>query len=101
MRPVTTQLSVSVARTNALFVSALQRSEDPSPAQVRQAVTTSVRRYGFRGCAGRVAQEFGDHPDLAAARMRWVRGLIAVAFPGPGSGETRPAPGPRPSCRAA
>jgi hypothetical protein len=24
-----------------------------------------------------MAQEFGDHPDAAAARMRWVRQLIA------------------------
>jgi hypothetical protein len=24
-----------------------------------------------------MAQEFGDHPDAAATRMRWVRQLIA------------------------
>jgi len=24
-----------------------------------------------------MAQEFGDHPDAAASRMRWVRQLIA------------------------
>jgi len=24
-----------------------------------------------------MAQEFGDHPDAAARRMRWVRQLIA------------------------
>jgi len=29
------------------------------------------------GCASWMAQEFGDHPDAAAARMRWVRQLIA------------------------
>ena len=27
--------------------------------------------------AGRMAQDFGDHPDAAARRMRWVRQLIA------------------------
>jgi hypothetical protein len=27
------------------------------------------------GCAGRMAQEFGDHPDAAASRMRRVRQL--------------------------
>ena len=29
-------------------------------------------------CAGRVAQEFGDHPEAAAARMRWARAAVAV-----------------------
>lgn len=29
----------------------------------------------LRGCAGRMAQEFGDHPDAAASRMSWVRQL--------------------------
>ena len=24
-----------------------------------------------------MAQEFGDHPDVAAARMRWVRRLAS------------------------
>ena len=35
-----------------------------------------MRRFGIRGCAGLVAQEFGDHPEAATARMRWVRQLI-------------------------
>jgi hypothetical protein len=26
---------------------------------------------------GRMAQEFGDHPDTTYRRMRWVRQLIA------------------------
>jgi hypothetical protein len=36
-----------------------------------------VQQFGIRGCAGRMAQEFGDHPDTAYRRMRWVRRLIA------------------------
>jgi hypothetical protein len=35
-----------------------------------------MRRFGIRGCAGLVAQEFGDHLETAAARMRWVRQVI-------------------------
>jgi len=101
MRPAMRQPSISAARTDALFASALQRSDDPGPARVREAVTASVRRYGFRGCAGRVAQEFGEHPDLAVARMCWARELIAAAFPGPGSRESGCAPGPPSSRRAA
>jgi hypothetical protein len=101
MRPARSQLSISAARTDALFVSALQASDDPGPTEVRRAVTTWVRRYGVRGCAGRVAQEFGDHPDLAVARMRWARALIAGAFPGPRPGEPGAAPGRSSSRRAA
>ena len=33
---------------------------------------------GAAGCAGRVAQEFGDHPEAAAARMRWARTAVAA-----------------------
>jgi hypothetical protein len=64
-------LSTSAARADALFVSALQRSEQPSARQVRLAIAVTLRQFGARGCAERVAQEFGDHPDLAATRMRW------------------------------
>ncbi len=28
--------------------------------------------FGIRGCLGRVAQEFGDHPETACERMRWI-----------------------------
>jgi len=38
-----------------------------------------VRRFGAGGCAGQMAQEFGDHPDAAARRMRWVRQLVQAA----------------------
>jgi hypothetical protein len=58
----------------------LQRCDQPSPGQVRQAVTTAVRVFGPRGCAARVAQEFGDHPEAAVARMRWARELAAEAI---------------------
>jgi hypothetical protein len=73
-------LSISAARADALFVSALQRSEELSTGQVRQAVAAAVRAFGSRGCAERVAQEFGDHPDTAVARMRWARMVEANAF---------------------
>jgi hypothetical protein len=73
-------LSMDDERSEALFASALQPSDDPGAAQVRRTVTEVVRRVGVRGCAERVAQEFGDHPELAVARMRWARGLVAAAF---------------------
>jgi hypothetical protein len=55
--------TTSSVRADALFVSALQRSDQPSAGEVRTAIATVVRAYGGRGCAQRVAQEFGDHPD--------------------------------------
>ena len=74
--------SVRVLRADALFVSALQRSDDPSAAQVQHAIAAAVREFGGQGCAGRVAQEFGDHPEGAVARMRWARALASEAFGG-------------------
>ena len=65
--------STSAAWADALFVSALQRSDNPSTGQVRKAIAAAVRAHGGRGCAQRVAQEFGDHPETAVARMRWAR----------------------------
>ena len=75
-------LSISALPADALFVSALQRSDDPSAAQVRHIIAAAVREYGGQGCAERVAQEFGDHPETAVVRMRWARALASEAFRG-------------------
>ena len=80
MRPIRNDPSTAVVRTDALFVSAVQRSDEPGAIQVREAVAAAVRRFGPQGCAERVAEEFGDHPDIAAARMRWARRQIAQVF---------------------
>ena len=80
MRSEIHPLSIGAVRADALFVSALQRSEHPSPEQVRHAVAVAVRAFGELGCAEQVAQEFGDHPETAVARMRWARRLAGKAF---------------------
>ncbi|WP_432984450.1 hypothetical protein [Dactylosporangium sp. CA-233914] len=67
-------------RAEALFASALQASQEPSPLQVRTAVTTTLRRYGVNGCAARVAGEFGDHPETAAGRMTWALETVREAY---------------------
>jgi hypothetical protein len=74
--PATTWLIANTNRCEALFASALQRSDAPTPDMVAQAIAQTARQFGARGCAGRMAQEFGDHPEAAAERMRWVRQLI-------------------------
>ena len=69
------------SRADALFASALQRSDEPSPGQVRRAIAAAVAAYGGSGCAARVAQAFGEHPETAVTRMRWARMLVARAMP--------------------
>ena len=80
MRSAMHNPSISAVWADALFVSALQRCEHPSAGQVRQAVAAAIHAYGQCGCAERMAQEFGDHPDTAVDRMRWARELISEAF---------------------
>jgi hypothetical protein len=91
MRPAMHHLSISAVQADALFVSALQRGDHPGAGEVRQAVAAAVEKFGQCGCAGRVAQEFGDHPDTAVTRMRWARQLAGQAFgdQGPASAGAR------------
>lgn len=96
MRRTMNRRNISAVRSEALFVSALQPSQEPSAREVQQAVAMAVGRFGIRGCAGRVAEEFGEHPEAAAARMRWARQAVARAFgwpetPGLGAGPPRAA----------
>jgi hypothetical protein len=49
-----------------------------------EAIRMAVREFGTRGCASLMAQEFGDHPEAAAERMRWIRQLLGDALGGIG-----------------
>jgi len=71
--------NLSQTRCEALFASALQRSEAPTADSVTEAITRALRQFGAGGCAGRVAQEFGDHPEMARDRMLWARQLLEEA----------------------
>ena len=75
--------STKAVWADALFASMLQRSDRPSAGQVRQAAVAALRAYGGQGCAERVAQEFGDHPETAVARMRWACGMVGEVFAAP------------------
>jgi len=83
MQPTMYHSGASTLWADALFVSVLQRSDQPGVIQVRQAIAAAVRAYGGRGCAQRVAQEFGDHPETAVARMRWARAVAGEVFASP------------------
>ena len=67
--------NVNEAWCEALFASGLQPSDAPTAGMVTTAVNRALQQFGVGGCVGRMAQEFGDHPDVAARRMRWVHDL--------------------------
>jgi len=75
-------LSIDTARADALFASALQISDAPSAVEVKKAIDAATSALGDLGCAARVAQEFGEHPETAVTRMRWAREEVACVFDG-------------------
>ena len=72
-----TRMNVNDARCEALFASALQRSDAPTAQAMAEVISRTVRQLGIDGCASQMAQEFGDHPEAARDRMRWVRQLAS------------------------
>src|SRR5258708_26433466 len=57
----------------ALFASSLQATDAISPEVATTEIRRTIQQLGPEGCASRLAQEFGDHPDDARDRMRWAR----------------------------
>lgn len=100
------RLNVNDARCVALFASGLQRSDAPAAGALAEVIRRTVRQFGVAGCASRMAQEFGDHPEAAASRMQWIRQLITetpapaaprtdAALPAPASWPPVLGPSPR------
>jgi hypothetical protein len=71
---------------DALFISMLQESDDPSPDQVRAAIDASLTACDgdCRLCAASVAQEAGDHPEQYLCRMRWALQTVERVYGGDG-----------------
>ncbi|MBW6433912.1 hypothetical protein KZ829_09205 [Actinoplanes hulinensis] len=69
-------------RSEALFASSVQRSQEPTPEVIRTAVFTMVDQLGESGCAEILAQEYGEDPDCAIGRMNWARDAVRLAFAG-------------------
>jgi len=63
-----------------LFTTPLQASDRPTAERVRAAIHDRLGCTDTAGCAARVAQEAGDHPDLYAARMRWALDTVAHCY---------------------
>ena len=70
---------MSDSQCEALFVSSLQESEPVSAEVARAAISRTIELLGPEGCACRMAQEFGDHPEAASERMQWARSLVGDA----------------------
>ena len=85
-----TRLKVNDARCVALFASGLQRSDAQAADALAEVIWHTVRRFGIAGCTSRMAQEFGDHPEAAASRMRWIRQLISQKPAAAGPRPARP-----------
>jgi hypothetical protein len=69
--------TLSTVRAAALFVSDVSVHDHPSRDEIEAAIRRSLRtRGGSRGCTADVAAAYGDHPELAAPRMRWARAAV-------------------------
>ena len=65
----------------AVFASTLQPSRPVSAAEAWAAVTEAIGRYGTQGCVEILAAAYGEHPEIAAPRMRFARELAAALSP--------------------
>jgi DNA-binding FadR family transcriptional regulator len=73
--------SVRALQADALFVSALQRSDELNASQIWRAVAVALDADGGAGCAERVAQGFEGHL-LADAAADPVLALLVRDLPG-------------------
>jgi hypothetical protein len=74
----------TAARAAALFVSDVSAADHTTGVEVDDAIRRSLRTHGgSRGCAADVAAAYGDHPELAAPRMRWALGIVESRYPRP------------------
>jgi len=80
---MTTQATaLTAARAEALFTSQLDTGSKPTHDVAEEAIRIAVRAHGgVRGCAGDVAAEFGDYPEVAVPRMRWAREVVERLYP--------------------
>jgi hypothetical protein len=86
--------ALTAARAEALFTSQLPTGSRPNHDVVETAIRIAVRTHGgVRGCAGDVAAEYGEHPELAVPRMRWARHVVEQLYEAPRARAPRPRAG--------
>lgn len=71
----------NVIRAEALALSPVSAAEMLDLAAAEHAIVRTMTDHGGAdGCAAALAQEFGDHPEVAADRMRWASGVVRSLF---------------------
>lgn len=93
-RAVMTLPTTAEVQCEALFASPLQATEAVTAEMATAEIRRTIQRLGPVGCASRMAQEFGDHPEEARDRMRWARQVASELTPvlsGPSVGPARSA----------
>jgi hypothetical protein len=89
---VTTLQDSADVQCEALFASPLQATDAVTAEMAVAEIRRTIQRLGPDGCACRMAQEFGDHPEEARDRMRWARQVtndLPAALGGPAVGPAR------------
>ena len=61
MWPAMNDPGIPALQADALFAPALQRSDEPSAGQIRQAVVAAIRAFGWPGCARYSASSASAH----------------------------------------
>jgi hypothetical protein len=75
-------IQLFLARAEVLALAPVSAAEQLDRAAADQAIRSTLHRHGgLRSCAAALAQEFGEHPELAAERMTWARRTIAALYP--------------------
>lgn len=76
-----TTSAATISCACAVFTSDLMMPQAPDRTEITWAIADSLRRWGGpHSCAAAVAQEYGDHPETAARRMRWALTVVRQAL---------------------
>jgi hypothetical protein len=81
MLATSTRTALVLARAEALAVSDARQTDTLDRAAADALIRATLHVYGgVRGCAAALAQAFGDHPEIAAPRMRWARQTVTALY---------------------
>lgn len=81
MLAASTRTALVLARAEALAVSDARQTDTLDRAGADAVIRATLHIYGgVRGCVAALAQAFGDHPETAAARMRWARQIVTALY---------------------
>jgi hypothetical protein len=71
-------MNMRSALAEGLFATRYDPSDNLQPAVARRRAVHELKVRGVAGCVCCVAAEYGDHPEIAAARMAWALALVGA-----------------------